>query len=696
MKTTLKVIGVLVLILVFVVGAAILALPHLLSTDLVKTKVAELVEKQTGRQLTIVGDTSFKLFPNIAISLDDISLSNPAGMSGPPLVKVSSLRANLKLMPLFQGQTTVDSITLIKPEFNLLVDKQGQKNWDFQSAQNADEKDGPGRGSSDASNKFTLGMINIKDGLVRYTSINDKIDEQIEAINLALLQKTSDRSITTNGNLRWKNEILNITSMISNPDELMAHKPSNVLIQLKSHLTDTEYVGMLILGDQAGIDGFLISDTPSVRKLAAFLGHELAQNEGFGKLKLKTKIKANTREVQFATGQFLFDNMDLVANGSVKLQKPRPFITATIEADRIDLNPYLGAQGTSSASQSASSQNPDHDTPIDLSGLKAVDGHFTLKTKEILYKKARLGEGAFQVTMKNGQAEATIEQLSLYRGSATGTIVLDGSGATSNMGGTLSLKDVLTGAILRDFADFDKLAGKGTLQGNFNARGNSAKALKNSLAGSVKMTLLNGRLEGFDLAKYVGDMTGNTIPGGNTSSNGKPMTAYDQMSGLITINKGIASNKDFLLTGKFFRVRAAGTVDLVKETLRLRVAPKLFSGNWNFAPPLRVTGSLSNPRVTLDALAFLGGGDGVVRSLRGLLSGKKVDLGEVLTKRGLQTDREIETYLAGKKVDTSGDQPANDNTTGNGGDTGESGSQLNDLLGGNSKETGKLLKKLFQ
>lgn len=696
MKTTLKVIGVLVLILVFVVGAAILALPHLLSTDLVKTKVAELVEKQTGRQLTIVGDTSFKLFPNIAISLDDISLSNPAGMSGPPLVKVSSLRANLKLMPLFQGQTTVDSITLIKPEFNLLVDKQGQKNWDFQSAQNADEKDGPGRGSSDASNKFTLGMINIKDGLVRYTSINDKIDEQIEAINLALLQKTSDRSITTNGNLRWKNEILNITSMISNPDELMAHKPSNVLIQLKSHLTDTEYVGMLTLGDQAGIDGFLISDTPSVRKLAAFLGHELAQNEGFGKLKLKTKIKANTREVQFATGQFLFDNMDLVANGSVKLQKPRPFITATIEADRIDLNPYLGTQGTSSASQSASSQNPDHDTPIDLSGLKAVDGHFTLKTKEILYKKARLGEGAFQVTMKNGQAEATIEQLSLYRGSATGTIVLDGSGATSNMGGTLSLKDVLTGAILRDFADFDKLAGKGTLQGNFNARGNSAKALKNSLAGSVKMTLLNGRLEGFDLAKYVGDMTGNTIPGGNTSSNGKPMTAYDQMSGLITINKGIASNKDFLLTGKFFRVRAAGTVDLVKETLRLRVAPKLFSGNWNFAPPLRVTGSLSNPRVTLDALAFLGGGDGVVRSLRGLLSGKKVDLGEVLTKRGLQTDREIETYLAGKKVDTSGDQPANDNTTGNGGDTGKSGSQLNDLLGGNSKETGKLLKKLFQ
>ena len=183
------------------------------------------------------------------------------------------------------------------------------------------------------------------------------------------------------------------------------------------------------------------------------------------------------------------------------------------------------------------------------------------------------------------------------------------------------------------------------------------------------------------------------------------MTAYDRMTGLLKINKGVARNKDFLLTGKFFRVRAAGTIDLVKETLRLRIAPKLFSGDWTFAPPLRVIGNWLKPKVKFDALAFLGGGQGIMRSIGGLLSGEKPDLAQVLQTRGLQTDAEIESYLAGKKIDTSHDQPvpANDNQsagdptgTEQTGGASDGKSPLGKLLGGDKKATEKLLKNLFQ
>jgi AsmA protein len=701
MKTALKYFGIFVLILVVVIGGAALALPHLLSTTVVKNKVAALVEQKTGRKLTITGDTSFRLFPNIAVSLDDITLSNPPGMKGKPLVKMAALRTRLKLMPLLRGQTEIDSLALIKPRFHLQVDKQGNRNWDFNKTGMDRKAKTRNTRNKPAGKRFSLNMVSINDGTVRYTNAMDRIDEQIQAINFTLTHETSD-ALTAKGNLRWHNEIMHITSKIGALDNLLTGKSSNISAKLTSPLTDMQYSGLLTSSEQPSLSGLLVADTPSVRKLASFLGRDLPPGNGFGSLKLKTKIRANAKELQFTTNQFLFDNMEIVADGIVELKEHRPLVTAKLEIDHLDLTPYLASKNDSSTAGSSTGNSGslpadnNEDAPVDLSALRTIDGHISLKTKEIIYKKAHLGEGHFNVVLKNGRANATIKRLSLYRGTAKGKFVVDGSGSKPFIGGNFSLENVLTGAILRDFAGFEKLAGIGNILGDFTVRGNTTKAFKSSLQGTVKSTLLDGRIEGFDLAKYVGGLTGNNIPGSEQSTDDKPMTAYDEMSAVIKISKGIARNKDFLMTGSFFRVRAAGTVDLIRQSLRLRIAPKLFSGDWNFAPPLRVTGPWSKPKVSFDTYAFLGGSKGVVRSLGGLLRGEKLDLDKALQNRGLQTDEEIENYLAGKKVDTSRGQPTNDTAPNDGRNGTRSNSPLDNLLGGDNSDAKKLLKGLFQ
>ncbi|MCF6200119.1 MAG: AsmA family protein [Hyphomicrobiaceae bacterium] len=718
MQTALKIIGILVLVLIFVIGGAIVALPYFFSTDLVKSKVAELVESQTGRKLDIRGDTSFKLFPNIAVSLGNITLSNPPGMDGEPLVRMSSLRANLKLMPLLTGKAVIDSLSLVKPQFNLLVDKRGLRNWDFAQSGGASRADNGGRNDQSGS-ALTVGTLTIKDGSVHFINKQSAIDEELQTINFVLTQHKTRRSLKADGYLRWRNEKFSLTSTIDDPDALLAGKASNLLFRVNSRLTNSRFEGLLDPA-QPLIEGKIVSDTPSVQRFAAFLGHDLPSNEGFGKLKISSTLTAKEDSVEFATSQFLFDNMDLSARGRVDLSKERPNITAHLRADRINLNLYLG--GANGTAGSSTGQSDTADTPVDLSALKAIDGHFTLKADEILYGKARLGAGDYEVTLKEGRANASINQLSLYRGTATGKLVLDGSRATYVIGAKFNLKNVLTGAILRDFAGFDKLAGKGSLSGDLSMRGNSVKALKSSLKGTTKINLSKGRIEGFDLAKYVENFTGNKIPGSGEGYEGKPTTAYDKMTALIQINKGVARNKDFLLKGRFFRVRAAGTVDIPGQSLRLRMAPKLFSGDWKFAPPLRATGPWSNPNVEFDTVAFLGGSNGVLNTVRGLLAGDRVDLGSVLKNRGLQSDAEIEAYLSGKKIDTSKDRrPANESEPAggvtdsplakllsggkkNGGALGQllggnknKNGGLGGLLGGNKKNgTENLLKNLFQ
>ena len=171
------------------------------------------------------------------------------------------------------------------------------------------------------------------------------------------------------------------------------------------------------------------------------------------------------------------------------------------------------------------------------------------------------------------------------------------------------------GAILRDFAGFDKLSGKGSLSGKFDVKGDNVKDLKKSLKGNVKINLSKGRIDGFNLAKYVDSYTGNTVPGSGTGRDGKERTAYDKMSATLKINKGIARTTDFLVTGKFLQSTSNGRINIVNETLNMRVAPHLFSGDWSFAPPLKVTGPWSNPKPGFDAVAFWGGSGAIVRSL---------------------------------------------------------------------------------
>ena len=409
-------------------------------------------------------------------------------------------------------------------------------------------------------------------------------------------------------------------------------------IKLASRFTDSEYEGMVTLGDQPSIDGSLISRTSSLRQLAKFLGFELPAGNGFGNLKLKTILKANAKNIQFATSQLLFDNMDIKASGTINLKRKQPVITANMEIDRLDLNPYLDDQDSGSASTG--------NAAIDLSAIKAVDGTFKLKTNEIIYQKARLGAGQFDISIINGRADATIRSLTLYRGSATGNLVLDGSRSTPQINGNLVLNDVLAGAILRDFAGFDKLSGKGSLSGKFDVKGDNVKDLKKSLKGNVKLNLSKGRIDGFNLARKVEEYTGNKVPGSGTGRDGKERTAYDKMSATLNINKGIARTTDFLVTGKFFKVRANGRINIVDETLNMRVAPHLFSGDWSFAPPLKVTGPWANPKPGFDAVAFWGGSGAIVRSLRGLASGESLADSALLKSRGLKNDAEIEAYLA--------------------------------------------------
>ncbi|MGF1755199.1 AsmA family protein [Vibrio makurazakiensis] len=115
---------------VFAVVAAVLALVLLVNPNQFKPLIIEQAQKNTGLELVIDGDISWKFFPSIGFSLGKTELKNPQGFSQPNLFKVDSVGVDVSVVPLFSNQLEIGNITLDGAEFYLETLKNGSKNID--------------------------------------------------------------------------------------------------------------------------------------------------------------------------------------------------------------------------------------------------------------------------------------------------------------------------------------------------------------------------------------------------------------------------------------------------------------------------------------------------------------------------------------------------------------------------------------
>ena len=127
-KLLLAVVG---LVIVLAVAAA-LAVALLVDPNDYRDEIANAVEQQTGRQLSINGELSLKLLPCCAIGIADTSLSNPPGFAGENFVSVDDVRLGLQVWPLISRQELLlGKVTLSGLDLSLQRNADGLANWEF-------------------------------------------------------------------------------------------------------------------------------------------------------------------------------------------------------------------------------------------------------------------------------------------------------------------------------------------------------------------------------------------------------------------------------------------------------------------------------------------------------------------------------------------------------------------------------------
>lgn len=130
-KTLFKIVLAVILVLVLLMVAAALVLRFAVNPNTYKTKITAWVLAETGRTLSIQGPITWSLYPNLAITLQDVSLSNPKGMPGPDFLQAQAVRASIAVRPLLARQIVVNGIEVDHLQLHLLQVSPSVNNWTF-------------------------------------------------------------------------------------------------------------------------------------------------------------------------------------------------------------------------------------------------------------------------------------------------------------------------------------------------------------------------------------------------------------------------------------------------------------------------------------------------------------------------------------------------------------------------------------
>ena len=108
---------------------SILLVRPLLNADRYRPKVISYLEEKTGKEV-VIGRLAVKIFPGVAIQMDDFGVKSPPLFPPSYIVKVARIDAQLDVGALLHRQIVVKSLVLEQPVINLVSDPDGP--WNFE------------------------------------------------------------------------------------------------------------------------------------------------------------------------------------------------------------------------------------------------------------------------------------------------------------------------------------------------------------------------------------------------------------------------------------------------------------------------------------------------------------------------------------------------------------------------------------
>lgn len=590
-----KRIAILAVIAVGLAGVVVLAAPLFVSPDLLKQRIAERISVATGRDVSLTGEPSLSIYPHLAVTVDGLTIANPEGMGDDPFVVADEVTTRLRLLPLLAGRMEPDAFELVRPRVHLITDSEGRSNWQMNRK---DAEGGP------AIADLALGRLQIVNGTVIYDDARDKRHEELKAVDLDLTWANTASAASGSGKLQWRDETVEFNGTVASPLELFDGRESAVRFAIASTPLRISFNGKVLGIAGVDLEGDTSVNTPSLRKVVAWLGTPLGNGPILGPASIEGRLSWHGASLSVSKASFSLDGNEAQGVASIDFGSARPAVQGTFASTKLDLSPYFEAVR---ADMSAKGPWPFAVTRLPIADL--VDCDLRLSASEVLIGAIRMTGFGATGTIKDGAVTVNIGQAQVYGGNLDATIATRMEGDTLTANVKAAIDGALTQAPLKDLMEIDALSGKANASIDIGASGGTWGALMHSVAGKATVAIADGTLAGIDMKEIAARMVdplAEPMPAGNGS------TAFGKLAATLTIANSILSTSDLTVEGQDYAVALNGRGSLLTGSVEAKatLATKAGAGK---TIPLAVSGTWRQPLIGPRQLTLKDSGNGQPR-----------------------------------------------------------------------------------
>jgi len=361
-------------------------------------------------------------------------------------------------------------------------------------------------------------------------------------------------------------------------------------------------------------------------------------------MKLGASLAGTSSRVDVRDMQLMLDEELVQISGSADFAGA-PDIRMRVAAKTLHLDPWLpkpaeakeSPVANSPATVGQSSTVAQKAIEPDLRFLKDWRVSLQLQFERMLMHGLDMGQVRGTLKGERGVFKLNPFRFDLAEGQVTETASLNVNSYPASWTESIHISGLKLGPVLKAVADTDVLDGTMQLNTDLSAKGLLPETSMQSLNGTAQLSLLNGKVKGFDIAGAM-----RNISSLGQASSVSQSTDFAQLQASFKIRNGIAKNEDLFMASPLFRLTGQGVADLPASNIDFHVRPKLIgsltgqgdtvTARKGISVPLHISGPFNAPKVRpemdaeslIDNVGALGGKGGKIGGVLGsILSGGK-------------------------------------------------------------------------
>jgi len=568
--------------------------------DLYRQQLNDAVRQQTGFELSVNGDISWRYWPPIAIKVTDIEIQ-PAG-SDQPFLSLETVAVDLKLIPLLlSGELAIDGLTIDGLTLNTEVAADGKGNW--QVADIADAAAETESSASSASLTLDIAHMNISNATIRYRapaadyvinlkSLTTGAARSNEATYIEFDVSAEDTlaglssSIQGAGNITFNREFdqyqfnqLTIKSRTSLSDmtDVQANMTLNGDADLSQGTANLQASQIQLADLQAIIDLQItqMQTTPSlkgtvnvqpfdVKSLLAKLqlpAIETRNPDALKRFEMTANIEGTPAAVHLTNIKAKLDAMTIKGSASAELGDISG-ARFDLSLDTLALSDYLppDAGNNSGANNGVPLPADSEVLPVNSLNQYSLDGRFHII--QLNYETYQLNDLNFTVTNSREQLEVTTTA-SGYNGQIKhhfAARIPAGATATSTSRLTVSGVDITA------LTDVEWLTGSVELESDIRFRGHMLSEVLDSMNGSNQFLIKQGSLDVSPVKKIAGVI--DSLRGQASGIGEWPdKMPFESLVGTLTLTDGIEADQQLNVQLETMTIVGTGGIDYWQNQL---------------------------------------------------------------------------------------------------------------------------------